>query len=76
MTVADFQKRLSEYPGEWEVVIEYTPDEQYNIMVLDLIDHKSYEYNKSQQGNYAVSDQVLKRLYITVRSQERKLLKQ
>lgn len=67
MTVDDFHRLLNEFPGDWEIVIEYMPDQQFNIMVIDLVDNKSYEYSKTKKGDYTVSDALLKRMYLAVR---------
>jgi len=67
MTVNDFRKALLDYPGDWNIVLEYKPDEQFNVMVIDLIDNNTFKYNKSMMGNYTVSDSLLKRMYVAVR---------
>lgn len=69
MTVRDMQTLLEDFPSDWEIVFQMTPDtiENNPIVMIDIVDDVEFNYNRSFKGDYRVEDKSITRLYMNVR---------
>ena len=71
MTVLDMKFLMAEFPDDWEILfsaIPHTGVEKNPLMIIDIVDEAELmNYNRTNKSNYQVTDNSIKRLYMSVR---------